>query len=122
MAFIPKSKNEPWRGKRTAHARRKKPNQKFYNSARWRRSAKAKEASNPFCEDCADQGIVTDATGRNGVTDHVYSVNDAFADYEVGKINSEKLQWYLYHPDNQRRLCHTHHNSKSGKEAHRGKD
>lgn len=118
MPTIPKSKPLPWLPQRLPHVRRKRTNQKFYNSAKWRNSAKSKEASTPFCEDCLLEGVSTDATGRNGVTDHVYPVNKALDDFENGRITKYKLDWYLYHPENQRRLCHRHHNKKSGKEAH----
>ena len=84
---------------------RKHNNQKFYNSAQWRRLAKQVEReTNGLCEECKKAGRLKDATGRKGVTDHIIPIR---RDWSL-RLTRSNLQ----------RLCNKCHNIKSGKEAH----
>ena len=75
-------------------------NQKFYNSADWRRTAAQHKASNPLCAICEENGQVTPAD----VTDHIIPINEGGARFDWQNLQS---------------LCHPHHNQKSGREAHK---
>jgi len=103
-----KEKKKPWQPKREAHGRRKNPNKKFYNSTRWRKTTNAFRKKNPFCKQCQDNGIVTDATGRNGVTDHISGLQ-YLLDNNIDPCDWDELQT----------LCNICHNQKSGREAHK---
>lgn len=91
-------------------------NQKFYNSFRWRKTAKRYERKQPTCEHCEKRGKVTDATGRLGVTDHIYPVKRILDDLDVGRINATRAQYLLYDHVNHQRLCHSCHAKKTRKE------
>lgn len=89
---------------RPAQAGRKEGNQKFYNSTPWRKLRALKISLQPTCEECLQNGIVKDATGRNGVIDHITPINEGGAPLAI---------------ENLRTLCNACHNSKSGKERHK---
>lgn len=118
MSFIPTRGTKSSRRKATPHARRKRPNQGFYNSMKWRRIAKRVEREQPICEECEKKGLITDATGRKGVTDHKFTLNEALRLFEKGSISIYTFNQYAYGRANLQRLCNRCHNSKSGREAH----
>lgn len=76
-------------------------NSDVYNSARWRNGAKPyfSERENAFCVVCLEQGRYTPATVR----DHKRPINQGGA---------------IWDRSNWQPLCVTHHNQKSGREAH----
>ena len=96
MPNLPKRTARPWIQTRKPQTGRKKPNQKFYNSALWRKTAKAIEAETPTCIKCGK-----DATGRKGVTDHITPINKGGA---------------MYDRTNLQRMCNRCHNRKSQSE------
>ena len=73
-------------------------NQKFYNSARWRKVALAFREKNPTCVHCEEKGIVKESE----VTDHIKPITNGGAEYDEANLQA---------------LCHSCHNSKSGKEG-----
>jgi len=108
MAYTNKESTKPWitPHKPAPHARRATPNQKFYNSTAWRKLRKYWINENPLCVHCLEKGITKDATGRNGVVDHIKPINEG-----GGKLDIENLQT----------LCNKHHNIKSAKESHKNR-
>jgi len=78
---------------------RTNPNQQFYNSTRWRKTAKSYRASNPLCEVSNHFGNVVAAQ----MVDHIIPINQGGAKYD---------------PCNLMSMCHKLHNKKSGKEKH----
>nr|WP_299385555.1 HNH endonuclease signature motif containing protein [Allomuricauda sp.] len=99
MPNRPKKKKRPWRDERKPFQRRAKDNQGFYNSARWRKVARAHKARNPFCVKCLAEGKVTAVE----FTDHIKRIEDGGKKYADSNLQS---------------LCKFHHNQKSGREAH----
>lgn len=86
------------------HERRLNPNSHIYNGWKWKKTTSAFRKANPLCVECLKKGISTDATGKNGVTDHITPINEGGAIYD----------W-----DNLQTLCNKCHNIKSAKEAHK---
>ena len=99
---MPTPKRAPWMPERKAHARRLKPNSDVYNKTQWRNLARRHKMANPICVLCEANGI----TSPVEVTDHISPINEGGTVYD----------W-----DNLQSLCHRCHNSKSGKEARRGR-
>lgn len=149
MARINTGKKKPWIADHKSHGRRKSTNQSFYNSTTWRKLATFDKKQNPYCVDCVKElleeliknttnteklaklkGILikvdeskrgldkivigfteapsilarSNTTGKRAVTDHIKPINEG----------GEKLN-----PKNFQTLCDTHHNQKSGREAHK---
>lgn len=77
---------------------------KFYNCKQWKATRKAYIVNNPFCEQCEKGGLLTDATGRKGVVDHIKPWQEGGS-----KFNTKNLQT----------LCNRCHYIKSGKEGAR---
>ena len=100
-----------WLPQRKPHNRRKAAaaKQKFYNSRTWRKLAKQVESNHPTCQQCKKKGIITDATGRKGATDHILPCFDAHNIF---------IEERAYDIENLQRLCTKCHAIKSGKEAH----
>jgi len=69
------------------------PNTAFSSYSRWLRS------DNPLCVDCLDEGYIRDGV----VADHKKRIRDGGEPFD---------------PNNIEFRCQTHHNKKSGKEAH----
>ncbi len=101
MPNRPKQRKRPWNNSadRKAFGRRNADNQKFYNSPRWRKTAKAHKNLNPFCVKCEFDGIVSAVE----YTDHIARIGDGGDPYNDSNLQS---------------LCKFHHNQKSGREAH----
>jgi 5-methylcytosine-specific restriction protein A len=80
---------------------RRVDNSETYNSQRWRRTSKSflSERENAFCVICLQQGRYTVAT----ITDHVNPITQGGA---------------IWDRSNWQPICKTHHNQKSGREAH----
>jgi 5-methylcytosine-specific restriction endonuclease McrA len=103
MADLPKGPdNRPWITKRKAFERQKS-NQTFYNSTLWRKTRKAYIMQQPFCEECERNEILTDATGRKGVVDHIKRIEDGGSKFDFSNLQT---------------LCNKCHNRKSGREGH----
>ena len=90
-----------WIAERKPQQGRTVDNSKFYNSTAWRNLRASHIKDNPLCVQCKSEDIITDATGRNGVVDHIKPINQG----------GEPLD-----PDNLQTLCNRHHNIKSAKE------
>ena len=71
---------------------------KFYQSPRWRRLRALILQREPLCRECKKQSRITEAK----VMDHIVSI----------RLGGERLN-----EDNLQPLCHSCHNSKSGKEG-----
>ena len=95
MPNMPERKQRPWLTGSGFDKGRRNANSTFYKSAAWRKLRGMFIRTNPVCIVC----------GRTGaVVDHIVRVND----------NPDlALAW-----DNLQTMCHTCHNSKSGREAH----
>lgn len=78
----------------------------FYNQTKWRKFSKKYRQNNPVCVACEVQGIVSPAE----VTDHVEGIENILKACR-NPIDEKECQ----------SLCHSCHNSKSGKESHRKK-
>lgn len=73
-----------------------KKNSDFYNSWRWRKTALAYREKNPVCVKCEAEGIIK----ASEVVDHIKEINNGGARYDESNFQA---------------LCHSCHNSKSGK-------
>lgn len=100
MPNKPKTKKKPWQEDRVPFGRRSVNNYDFYNSTAWRKKSKRHKELNPFCVECEKEGVIAAVE----FTDHIIRIEDG-----GDKFSDENLQ----------SLCGYHHNSKSGKEAHR---
>lgn len=98
MPNKPKPIRPSWVPERKAFARRK-DNSSFYNSWKWRKTAKAFRESNPCCVKCEAEGIVS----ATEYVDHIERIEGGGEKYDHSNLQG---------------LCKFHHNSKSGKEAH----
>ena len=59
MPKLPKSKPRPWVTKKKPKQFRQVDNSKFYNSKQWRATRNFYIQSNPICEQCDRNGILT---------------------------------------------------------------
>jgi 5-methylcytosine-specific restriction protein A len=105
MANAPKKVNRPWVAERTPFSRERTASDFDYNGRKWRNVRKRFLEENPLCCDCKAAGIVTLAT----VADH-----DPTAKVLISKGLDPYDPKYLFP------RCDSHHNSKSGREAHKG--
>jgi 5-methylcytosine-specific restriction protein A len=88
-----------WRPEKKAQEGRKHDNSKVYNSRRWRKHRKVYLTIYPLCVECEKEGKITIAD----VLDHIKTI-----------ANGGDIWGY----DNVQGVCHSHHNKKSGREAH----
>ena len=101
MPFIKKNApRRPWQSERKSHERRKKANNTFYNSTKWRKLSKQYKALNPLCILCLKVGEIVAAT----VTDHIKPINEGGERYDTSNLQA---------------LCTKCHAQKSGAEAHK---
>lgn len=84
-------KSEQFKGFNTA-------NYTFYNSYAWRQKSKSYRRSNPLCSSCLEKG----RTSPSEVTDHIIPIDKGGAKWDENNFMA---------------LCHSCHNSKSGKSA-----
>tara|TARA_R110002020_G_scaffold422547_3_gene631669 strand:- start:26 stop:340 length:315 start_codon:yes stop_codon:yes gene_type:complete len=98
MPNRPKRIKRPWQKERVAF-KSVVSHQEFYNSRRWREFSRAYREKNPFCVKCHAKGIVR----QSDVTDHIERIKDKGPKFDESNLQA---------------LCHSCHNSKSGKEAH----
>jgi 5-methylcytosine-specific restriction endonuclease McrA len=94
--IIRKEPKRPWAPERKAFGRMAVDNQQFYNSAKWRRFAKAEKMRYPLCDNFDTCG------GTHDITDHPIPISEGG------------------HPFNQQmnHLCFSCNASKTGKQAH----
>lgn len=94
-----KSPQRPWKPERKAFGGMKVNNQKFYNSAAWRRYATREKINYPLCDNFDTCG------GVHEITDHPIPISEGG------------------HPFNQRmnHYCKACNASKTGKQAHKNK-
>jgi len=101
MPNIPKKqKQRPWITERKPFEGMDHSNQKFYNSARWKKMRQWKLSKYPLCELCKQKGKITSAT----MVDHIKPINQG------GKALCES---------NLMSLCKYCHAKKSGKDSHK---
>jgi 5-methylcytosine-specific restriction protein A len=98
MPNRPKKKKRPWVPERKPF-QRDRDNSVFYNSTKWRKTARSHKERNPFCVKCEAEGKVSPAE----FTDHITRIEDGGEKYDDSNLQS---------------LCAFHHNQKSGREAH----
>ena len=98
MPNRPEKKKRPWVQERKPF-QREKDNSSFYNSPRWRKTARSHKERNPFCVKCEAEGKVSAVE----FTDHIVRIEDGGDKYADLNLQS---------------LCAFHHNQKSGREAH----
>lgn len=98
MPNSPKKVKRPWVKERKPFER-ERSNQKFYNSARWRKVARLHKEANPLCVKCKAEGRTSPAE----FTDHIVRLEDGGDPFNDANLQS---------------LCGFHHNQKSGREAH----
>lgn len=103
MPIKPQLTKRPWA---VDHVPFKRPadHSKFYNSRKWRRVATAFRSAHPLCAACEAAGEV----GPADVADHIKGLQ-WLLDHGADPYNTNELQ----------SMCHSCHNKKSGKEAHR---
>lgn len=98
----PEKRRRPWKPERKSFSRAR-PNQDFYNSARWRKTSRLYRDAHPMCEmDCKDSGRVRPAA----VVDHIVPINEG----------GNPFDW-----DNLQSGCHQCHNRKSQKESQKSR-
>lgn len=88
-----------WKPEKKAQEGRKHDNSKLYNSRKWRKHRKVYLAINPLCVECEKESKTTAAK----VLDHIIRIADGGDAWSY---------------DNLQGLCSSHHNKKSGREAH----
>ena len=99
MPHLTNTRRGKWLPKRKQHGRRKERNYTFYNSQLWRNFRKHFIQNNPLCIECEKIGVIKAAN----VVDHITPINEGGNKLDVTNLQS---------------LCHSHHNKKSGREAH----
>jgi 5-methylcytosine-specific restriction protein A len=105
MATTPVVKKKPWHEASVQHSRTKDMRW-FYNSRKWRKFSKNYKMEFPFCIQCEDEDGIVKATK---VTDHIKTYEIAPEGFDLDNLNKKYMQ----------PLCTKHHNSKSGREAHK---
>ena len=103
MPTAPKKIKRDWVKEYKPHER-VKDMRWFYNSHAWRKFSKRYKQNYPLCLKCEDEGIITAAT----VTDHIQTYEQNPAGFDLSNLQEIYMQ----------PLCKTHHNQKSGREAH----
>jgi len=104
MPYIPANPRRPWQPKRIAFETNVQ--NPFYHSTAWRKFRKQFLQNNPTCDNCNEQGIITQAT----TVDHIISINKTNGwDTQDGKYPNP------LDADNCQALCFKCHASKSGK-------
>lgn len=98
MPNKPKKIKRSWKPERKPFGR-DVTNQKFYNSAKWRKAAKLHKEKNPYCAECLKSGRIRSAE----FTDHIIPIKQGGESFKDENLQS---------------LCERCHNSKSGREAH----
>ena len=104
MPTAPKVKKKPWTKERIQH-HRVKDMRWFYNSRKWRKFSKSFKERNPICKECESLGLFTPAK----VTDHVKTYEEEPKGFDLDNLEDKYMQ----------PMCAKHHNSKSGREAHK---
>jgi 5-methylcytosine-specific restriction protein A len=103
MPTLPPKKNRPWmpeKRKETTLGRTISAKDGFYVSKQWRAIRNTHIREFPLCASCMEKGIVKEGK----VVDHV-----------LPRRTHPHLE---LEPTNLKTMCHSCHNSKSGKEAH----
>lgn len=103
MATKPIPKRKPWQNEPSKPFARNRDHSKFYNASRWRKVSKAFRELNPLCVDCSKEGKVS----ATQVADHILGLG-YLLDNNLDPYDFQYLQG----------LCNSHHNKKSGSEAH----
>ena len=107
MTVKPTVKRKPWHQETKQQHQRTKDMRWFYNSRKWRRFSKQFKLDNPYCIQCESEGIVKAAR----VTDHKQTFEVCPEGFDLDNLREEYMQ----------PLCKKHHDSKSGREAHKNK-
>lgn len=103
MPKIPSTTKRPWinSNDKPKQSGRKHNNQKFYNSAAWRGTAKAYRMTNPLCEVSKAKGLTVAAQ----MVDHIIRIEEDGAKFDERNLMA---------------MSHRQHNRKSGMEKHKG--
>ncbi|TVZ55617.1 5-methylcytosine-specific restriction protein A [Lutibacter sp. Hel_I_33_5] len=104
MATAPTVKRKPWHVERVQH-QRTKDMRWFYNSRKWRNFSKDYKVRHPWCVDCEREGVVK----ASKVTDHIKTYEECPEAFDLDRLDDKYFQ-----PQ-----CTSHHNKKSGREAHK---